>query len=966
PCTNNPCQNGGTCTVAGNTYKCACLENFSGDKCEIESDPCADNPCKNGGTCKANGKSYKCSCPENFSGDNCEIDPCTDNPCKNGGTCKVKGNSYKCDCPDNFLGDNCEKDPCTDDPCMNGGTCNVEGNSYKCACPDNFSGVNCETDNGDTDVCDRNPCENGGTCELESEKEYKCNCMIGFNGKNCHIIEWCETNKIICGNIPCQYDENTGSGFCFCEGGLYFDVKTKTCKELDKCLFQRIEGNCSGDHETCDKMGNCICEENYAYNDDLTACEPDFCWKKSSKPRCGSNMDCTEGDKSFACSCKEGYRQIGEKCVKIDKCAPGITNCQQVCKDGNCSCFSLFIENDDGYSCDPTTSDSECSLECGKGSCVKEGKNEKCICPQISHVYKNKTCIDKCEAKVLRNGECPEEVGCLSDEEHGYTCNCTGKYDFAEDGVHCKAKRMCSEGDGNEDCSLKGGLCEDDFASTKGYKCKCKFGYKENRKTHVCEHMCETADCEKKQALCIINADNKAECICPPLLVNDSNGICSQLAKYSYLGDFSVPRNKYEVVTAEDSGRIKRDTLADIDYAKLLKDFEDSMNNIFDGYEGTSLLNCTDEGDDWKCFLEMKLNKDPQGKIKIVSTPSVCLPLSDDSHCLIPPDFITRKRTANDAEVFHKTDPCDKGVTGKLCGDETECKVSAPSGFKCECKKGYLRRTSFVPAPNVLVDICEDVDECLNPAICPNTTTCSNRPGDYTCICKYGHRLEEGKSVKTDGCRAVCNPNPCVHGTCSVTGKDGFSCNCEGIYSGRFCNQTNNDITGTKKTGNKTSAIVGGILGAFLVVAIIVCIILFRRLQKQKSIDDTEEYVRQRKRGLASEMRKHDRRQQGNYDDVELRENERRPDRQTENQKPHLGRSTDDGDYRNGYSGVDKVFPKSHSSRHSAEEASRPSQRDDDKQELSRKPLSKSSDHRDIEMTGVSGMQYSNRGYEED
>ncbi|GBN38951.1 hypothetical protein AVEN_202478-1, partial [Araneus ventricosus] len=48
------------------------------------------------------------------------------------------------------------------------------------------------------------------------------------------------------------------------------------------------------------------------------------------------------------------------------------------------------------------------------------------------------------------------------------------------------------------------------------------------------------------------------------------------IAKYSYLGDFSVPRNKYEVVTAEDSGRIKRDTLADIDYAKLLKDFEDS------------------------------------------------------------------------------------------------------------------------------------------------------------------------------------------------------------------------------------------------------------------------------------------------------------------------------------------------------------------------------------------------------
>ncbi|GBN82460.1 hypothetical protein AVEN_169304-1 [Araneus ventricosus] len=180
---------------------------------------------------------------------------------------------YRCDCTEPFSGYNCEKDPCSDDPCVNGGTCYVYRSSYECGCLEPFSGKNCEIDNGGIDVCDKNPCENGGTCELESEKEYTCNCMIGVHGKNCHIIEWCETNKIICGNIPCRYDENTGSGFCFCEQGLYFDAKSKTCNALDKCLFQLIKGNCGGDHETCDKMGNCICEENYAYNDDLTACE---------------------------------------------------------------------------------------------------------------------------------------------------------------------------------------------------------------------------------------------------------------------------------------------------------------------------------------------------------------------------------------------------------------------------------------------------------------------------------------------------------------------------------------------------------------------------------------------------------------------------------------------------------------------------------------------------------------------
>ncbi|CAL1300873.1 unnamed protein product [Larinioides sclopetarius] len=691
------------------------------------------------------------------------------------------------------------------------------------------SGVT-DADNESRNACDDlNLCQNGGTCERTEEMGNKCHCMMGFSGKNCETIQWCQENKGVCGIIPCQYSENTGSGFCFCEDGLYFDAKTKMCKALDKCLFQRIKGNCSGDHETCDRMGNCICEENYAYNDDRTACEPDFCWKKSNKSRCGMNMECIEEDVTFSCSCKEGYRQIDEKCVKVDRCAPGIINCQQACTDGKCSCFTGFNKNEDGERCDRITSDSECNLECGKGSCVKEGTNEKCICPQISHVFKEKTCIDKCQAIMLTDGECPEEVGCVSDEDFGYKCNCTGKYDFAEDGVHCKAKRMCSEGYGNEECSLRGGLCEDNFALIKGFKCKCKFGYKENPETLVCEHMCETADCDKTQALCIINVDNKAECICPPLLVKDTDGRCSQLAKYSYLGNFLVPRNKYQVVAARYHGRTKRDTLEEISYAKLMKDFEDSMNNIFDGYEGTTVLNCTDAGDDWKCFLEMKLNKDPKEKIKIVSTPSTCLPLSDEYHCLIPPDFITRKRTANDTDVFQKTNPCDKSVIGKLCGDETECTISEPSGFKCECKQGYFRRTSFVPAENVLVDVCEDIDECLNPTICPNTTKCHNLPGEYTCKCIDGYHLEDLKSVKTDGCRPVCNPNPCVHGTCLETGTDGFACRCEGLYIGRFCNQTNDAITGIKKKGNKTAAIVGGILGAFLVVAIIICIILFRR-----------------------------------------------------------------------------------------------------------------------------------------
>ncbi|CAL1301681.1 unnamed protein product, partial [Larinioides sclopetarius] len=768
------CGPKGTCSFTNGDKTCNCETAFL-----VKDGKCTECDCGSNGACSFQNGEKTCNCKIGFLLKDWK---CTECDCGPEGVCNFKNGEKTCNCYRGFL---LKEGKCAECDCGPNGICIFENDKKICNCKTGFlfKDGKCTAKN----TCDdENPCKNGGTCEPKGEMDYECKCLQGFSGQNCEIIHWC---KEICGFTPCQYYEDRSSGFCLCKDGLYFDAKVKRCKELDKCIFQRIKGNCSGDHETCDEKGNCQCEENYVYNDDRSACKEDFCWKKSNKSRCKINMECIEEVENFSCSCKEDYRQIGEICVKADKCAPGLSHCQQICNAGKCRCFNGFSLNKDGYSCSTTTPHLACSLDCGKGSCVKKGTKEVCICPEISHVFREKNCIDRCKAKILKHGECPKEVGCVSDENYGYRCNCTGKYAFAKDEVHCRAKRMCSEGYGNEDCSLRGGLCEDNFALTNGYKCKCEFGYIENPKTNVCEHMCETADCGKKQALCIINVDNNVECICPPLLVKDASGACNLLAKYSYIGDLSVPKKKYQVVIAEERGRAT--------YGKLLKDFTDAMNNIFEGYEGTSILNCTDEGNDWKCFLEMKMNKDPHGKIDIISTPSVCLPFSDDLYCLIPPEFVTRKRRVDGAKVFHKTDPCDKGVIEKLCGKETTCKVSE-LGLTCKCKSGYFKIISFVPVKNVEVDVCEDVDECRNSTICPNTTTCSNLPGDYTCRCIDGYSLEEGKSVKRDGCTRII------------------------------------------LKGDKATEIVGGTLGIFLVVTIIVCIILFRRLQKQNSVDDAE------------------------------------------------------------------------------------------------------------------------------
>ena len=75
---------------------------------EPESTPCDNQPCKNGGTCKIDGNSFECQvcsflsaifivqCLDAYTGETCEDTPCDPNPCQNNGTCTVKGNLYEC------------------------------------------------------------------------------------------------------------------------------------------------------------------------------------------------------------------------------------------------------------------------------------------------------------------------------------------------------------------------------------------------------------------------------------------------------------------------------------------------------------------------------------------------------------------------------------------------------------------------------------------------------------------------------------------------------------------------------------------------------------------------------------------------------------------------------------------------------------------------------------------------------
>ena len=150
------CKNGGTCRNG----VCICLVNYTGRKCEILVDQnpcqnnycgnnnnqlnaCSNNPCQNGGTCQVSGYNFICSCPINYTGVRCELyvqqnpcqssycgnkqsnDACASNPCKNGATCRSNGFGYQCDCVVGFVGNQCETrqfiDLCATNSCYNGG-----------------------------------------------------------------------------------------------------------------------------------------------------------------------------------------------------------------------------------------------------------------------------------------------------------------------------------------------------------------------------------------------------------------------------------------------------------------------------------------------------------------------------------------------------------------------------------------------------------------------------------------------------------------------------------------------------------------------------------------------------------------------------------------------------------------------------------------------------------------------------
>ena len=156
------CKNGGQCF--GDT--CCCRQGFAGLLCELAVTLCAEDTCLNQGTCYEDASGFRCACLDGFTGERCETD------------------FVSPVCPEDFYGPLCTVYCKPRDSCEEGQyTCDPSTGERVCRfgwlgplCNERDPGARHEVE------CPDSQCRNGGQCVNST-----CCCAPGFTGSLCHI-----------------------------------------------------------------------------------------------------------------------------------------------------------------------------------------------------------------------------------------------------------------------------------------------------------------------------------------------------------------------------------------------------------------------------------------------------------------------------------------------------------------------------------------------------------------------------------------------------------------------------------------------------------------------------------------------------------------------------------------------------------------------------------------------------------
>ncbi|XP_052123536.1 delta and Notch-like epidermal growth factor-related receptor [Frankliniella occidentalis] len=253
-CLPSPCLNQGICLDVSQghedtQFSCLCPYGFTGDRCEVVTDPCDSEPCRNGGSCRRsarNGTQWWCQCAPGFHGVQCErpvlalaapedpvvvapatqvaavvvapaASPCVPSPCKYG-LCISKGGQASCYCQPGFTGKRCDLQfrMCGSMPCLNGGDCVDVVDGFTCKCGPGYSGERCENK---VPLCHDKSCRAGQEC-VDLGNTITCRCPVGTSPPDCKPTP---APPKPCSSSPCRHGGtcyNSDRGFyCACRPG---------------------------------------------------------------------------------------------------------------------------------------------------------------------------------------------------------------------------------------------------------------------------------------------------------------------------------------------------------------------------------------------------------------------------------------------------------------------------------------------------------------------------------------------------------------------------------------------------------------------------------------------------------------------------------------------------------------------------------------------------------------------------
>ncbi|XP_077200578.1 fibrillin-2 isoform X1 [Paroedura picta] len=813
-CDNNPeiCD-GGQCTNIPGEYRCLCYDGFMAsmdmkicidvNECDLNSNVCMFGECEN------TKGSFICHCQLGYSVkkgttgctdvDECDIGA---HNCDLQASCVNVPGSFRCSCKEGWIGNGIK---CIDlDECSNGthqcsvnAQCTNAPGSYRCICAEGFTGDGFTCSDIDECAENINLCENGQCLNIPSG--YRCECEMGFtpasDSRSCQDIDECVFQNICvfgtCNNLP-------GMFHCICDDGYELDRTGGNCTDIDECAdpINCVNGFCvntPGRYE-------CNCPPDFQLNPTGVGCVDNRvgnCYLKYG-PR---------GDGSLSCNTEIGVGVSRSSCC----CSLGKAwgNPCEICPPVNSSEYNTLCPGGEGFRPNPITIILEDIDECQElpglcqgGNCINTFGSFQCECPHGYYLSEEtRICedIDECVAHpgVCGPGTCYNTLG-------NYTCICPPEYMQVNGGHNCMdmRKSFCYR-------SYNGTSCDNElpFNVTKRMCC-CTYnvGKAWNKPCEPCptpgtvdfKSLCgnipgftfdihtgkavDIDECKEIPGICAngvcINQIGSFRCECPTgFSYNDLLLVCEDIDECSN-GDNLCQRNA-DCINSPGSYRCECAT-----------GFKLSPNGAcIDRNECQEIPNvcshgtCVDKEGSYHCICDngFKASHDQTMCMDVDECErhpcgnGTCKNTVGSYNCLCYPGF----------ELTHNNDCMDidecSSFFGQVCRNG-RC-FNEIGSFKCLCYEGY----ELTPDGKN----CIDINECVAlPGSCfPGT--CQNLEGSFRCICPPGYEVKSESCIDIDECKE--DPNICLFGSCTNT-PGGFQCICPTGFvisdNGRRCFDT--------------------------------------------------------------------------------------------------------------------------------------------------------------------------------